>query len=313
MPNAYTPSDSFTAPIDADPNDDGDSLSLDTYIQPLANRSEYNFRRLGIGPNTRVTVLAGTTVVALASQPDNERCRRYTLLSNFTAGDPLYQVNAPSSATRADGDMLILEVLGDRPFALGSGFVAAGLPAVLQANRTYTFAYYAAGPGFILIATSALLPARVERIISAPTTDYAWPASIYETPYNLLVASTFPVTQPAFLAGDIIEADFVTRLVKLAGAGGAVGGSFVKLILSEDNAGALTLLKSQTFTLDDPTGTAAYQTGIAMKVRYQFPSNAPVGREYRVTLDLIKGDSINGSRSFVSPCMTVRSLSHARS
>lgn len=313
MPNAYSPSDTFTAAIDADPNDDGDSLSLDTYIQPLANRSEYNFRRLGIGPNTRVTVLAGTTVVALATQPDNERCRRYTLLSNFTAGDPLYQVNAPSSATRADGDMLIVEVLGDRPFALGTGFVTVGPPAVLQANRTYTFAYYAAGPGFILIATSALLPARVETILNAPTTDYAWPATTTASPYNLLLTSTFPVTQPAFLAGDVIEADFVTRLVKLAGAGGAVGGTSVELAIVADNAGALTTLKSQTFTLDDPTGTAAYQTAVAMKVRYQFPSDAPTGRVYRAMMSLAKGDSINGSRSFVSPCMTVRSLSHARS
>lgn len=311
MPNAYSPSDTFTAAIDADPNDDGDSLSLDTYIQPLANRSEYNFRRLGIGPNTRVTVVAGATTVALATQPDNERCRRYTLISSFTAADPLYQVNAPSSGTRTDGDMLIVEVIGDRPFALGTGFITSGLPSVMQANRTYTFAYFATG--FVLLESTAALPARVERIISAATTDYAWPASVSVTAYDLLVASTFPVTQPAFLAGDIIEADFVTRLVKLAGAGGAVGGSFVELILSEDNAGALTTLKSQTFTLDDPTGTAAYQTGIAMKVRYQFPTNATVGRVYRVTLDLIKGDSINGSRSFVSPCMTVRSLSHARS
>lgn len=313
MPNAYTPSDSFTAAIDADPNDDGDSLSLDTYIQPLANRSEYNFRRLGIGPNTRTTVVAGTTVVALASQPDNERCHRYTLLSNFTAGDPLYQVNAPSSATRADGDMLIVEVLGDRPFALGTGFVTVGPPAVLQANRTYTFAYYAAGPGFILIATSALLPARVETILNAPTTDYAWPAAFQATPYDLLLVSTFPVTQPAFLAGDIIEADFVTRLVKAAGAGGAVGGTAVELSIVADNSGALTTLKLQAFVLDDPTGSAAYQTGIAMKVRYQFPADAPIGRVYRVQLNLYKSDSINGSRSFVSPCMTVRSLSHARS
>ncbi len=311
MPNAYSPSDAFTAAIDADPNDDGDSLSLDAYIQPLANRSEYNFRRLGIGPNTRVTVVAGATTVALASQPANERCRRYTLLSSFTAADPLYQVNAPSSVTRADGDMLIVEVIGDRPFALGTGFITSGLPAVLQSNRTYTFAYYATG--FVLLESSAAYPARVETILNAPITDYAWPATTTATPYNLLLTSTFPVTQPAFLAGDVVEADFVTRLVKLAGAGGAIGGSIVELGIFADNAGALTSLKLQSFTLDDPTGSAAYQTGIAMKVRYQFPSNAPIGRVYRAMLNLSKGDAINGSRSFVYPCMTVRSLSHARS
>lgn len=311
MPNAYSPSDAFTAAIDADPNDDGDSLSLDSYIQPLADRTEYNFRRLGIGPNTRVTVVAGATTVALASQPANERCRRYTLLSYYTAADPLYQVNAPSSVTRADGDMLIVEVIGDRPFALGTGFITAGLPSVFQANRTYTFAYYATG--FVLLESTAALPARVETIQNAPITDYEWPASSSATVYNLLLASTFPATQPAFLAGDIIEADFVTRLVKLAGAGGAVGETFVRLALNEDNAGALTIFKSQTFVLDDPTGSAAYQTGIAMKIRYQFPANATVGRVYRVKMDLIKNDSINGSRSFVSPCMTVRTLSHARS
>lgn len=311
MPNAYSPSDTFTAAIDADPNDDGDSLSLDTYIQPLANRSEYNFRRLGIGPNTRVTVVAGATTVALATQPDNERCRRYTLISSFTAADPLYQVNAPFSGTRADGDMLIVEIIGDRPFALGTGFITAGLPSVMQANRTYTFAYYATG--FVLLESTAALPARVETIQNAATTDYAWPASSSATVYNLLLASTFPATQPAFLAGDIIEADFVTRLVKLAGAAGAIGGSIVQLDIIADDAGAFSFLKSQTFLLDDPTGTAAYQTGIAMKVRYQFPTDAPIGRVYRVRLYLTKSDAINGSRSFESPCMTVRTLSHARS
>jgi hypothetical protein len=311
MPNAYSPSDAFTAAIDADPNDDGDSLSLDAYIQPLADRTEYNFRRLGIGPNTRVTVVAGATTVALASQPANERCRRYTLLSSYTAADPLYQVNAPSSLTRADGDMLIVEVIGDRPFALGTGFITAGLPSVLQANRTYTFAYYATG--FVLLESTAALPARVETIQNAATTDYAWPAATTANVYDLLLTSTFPATQPAFLAGDVIETDFVTRLVKLAGAAGALGGASVELAIVEDNAGALSAVRSQTFTLDDPSGTAAYQTGIAMKVRYQFPASAPIGRVYRARLFLAKSDSINGSRSFVSPCMTVRTLSHARS